>query len=1080
MEQALTEAAAREAKYDWTTASELYQQALRDLDSEKDPKTSARLTELLARSVFNASFQSETPEQFKNSVLQARDFYQTTSQLYERAAQPGQSERFQASSAYASFWQCDTASERRNLLEKCTALAKNAVEMFEKQGEQRLLAETRQELATYFTDVAYWSKERETKFNYFELAGLTSSRAAEEFETLGDNENQLVCLNQAIHGLLMARFHTPEEAKLRGLLSKAETLTRQIEGIAERTGTPYTKALLERALGLLFLAQGDRSRALEHWKAGVERAEETRDNYLTGQLLRSAASGASWAAWLDDDIEQRKQLATEGQALAPRALKLLEGITAYQWIPWTLGDYAECFTTLAARVETDAERKRMHLRKAIEIATEGGKWEEWPFYYAFLGHALSKAQYYLASITSDTQEKARLLESALHLREAAVREPDMFGAPWNRGADHNYLALVKAELSNLSRDSKVKSDLLQSAVSDMKNCVNLLSNFATNPGDMVTLAGYEESYGDILLKLHRISKDPHTAQEAQRIYEQAIASLNKSGHTAPIGGVRWKIATAYDAIGDHRAASEAFRQAAEDYRLGSKKIPSSEPVFTELASYMEAWSLIEEARLHHNDEHYEDAAKSYGNVTVILERAQGHSYLSSHYAACKLLELGEGMSRAEKPEEAEEYFASAVRSFDEARLELERKLTRVRGLEGKELEDWIAITLDRERYCGGRIKLEKAKLLDRQGEKEASSTAYYSASEVFRALAKASQTEQARRELDTLRLFCEAWSKMKEADAKAAPEIYGEAVELFVRTEKTAAREKMRLLARANSSICRALASGTLFRRTRDTGLYSEIKKQLEAASDYYQEGDFGNQAEWTRATGRMFDALVYLADAESEKELKKKTELFHLAEKHLELAAKLYGQAGFSKKREEALRHLDKAREEKELLLAPLDALSGNPSSYSSVTPVTLVRDQSLGLKRFEGSHVVGNLGLPENEIGVGAGIVVELEISNLGRTPAMLLKLENISPSGLELERDRITEKVKDGHIDLKGRRLEYLKTHDVKIPLKAVRKGTFELRPRVDFVDDKGNPGSFEFGPASITVKELGISDWLKGPK
>ena len=68
----------------------------------------------------------------------------------------------------------------------------------------------------------------------------------------------------------------------------------------------------------------------------------------------------------------------------------------------------------------------------------------------------------------------------------------------------------------------------------------------------------------------------------------------------------------------------------------------------------------------------------------------------------------------------------------------------------------------------------------------------------------------------------------------------------------------------------------------------------------------------------------------------------------------------------------------------------------------------------------------------------------------------------------------------MDLKANRLEYLKRHELKIPLKARRKGSYKLSPRIMFVDERGNYKSFEFEPVALSVRELGISGWLKGPK
>jgi len=76
--------------------------------------------------------------------------------------------------------------------------------------------------------------------------------------------------------------------------------------------------------------------------------------------------------------------------------------------------------------------------------------------------------------------------------------------------------------------------------------------------------------------------------------------------------------------------------------------------------------------------------------------------------------------------------------------------------------------------------------------------------------------------------------------------------------------------------------------------LYTEIKNHLGFAADYYREAGFPKTESWTRATQRLFDALAFMSDAEAERRARKKAELYHLAEKHLEIAARLYGDAGF------------------------------------------------------------------------------------------------------------------------------------------------------------------------------------------
>jgi len=538
-----------------------------------------------------------------------------------------------------------------------------------------------------------------------------------------------------------------------------------------------------------------------------------------------------------------------------------------------------------------------------------------------------------------------------------------------------------------------------------------------------------------------------------------------------------------ESAGDYKEASKSFRRAAEDYRLAAQKIPGLSFVLTELASYMDAWSIIGEARSLHQDEHYVAAGENYAKAADILKASKSRTHFSKHYEACSLLEKGEAHSSMEEPEASIKSFKTAVEAFRQSKTELENLLAQdAASQERQDLQKWVEITRSRERYCLGRAELEEARILDKKGDEEGSSARYRSASQRFQELASESQTDQARWELETLALSCHAWAEMKEAEAGASPELYAEASDLFSKVEKITPRKRFRLLALASSSMCKALEAGTRFRRTRNTQLYSEIKKSLETATDYYQAaGGLQNAADWTRATGKLFDALVYLTDAAVERDSRRKTELFQLAEKHLEIAARLYGQAGFTVKRDQAVQLLKRAREDMELLMSPIEALAQTPALTGvAVAPVSLVREKTFGLERVDAANIVGNPNLSQRNVSIGSELTLELEIANVGKTPATLTRLENIVEEGLELIRQKTSYPVENNTFDMKGKRLDYLKTLTVKVPLKATRKGTLELRPRIFFRDEKGVHGSYDFDPTSLTIRELGISGWLKGPK
>jgi hypothetical protein len=87
---------------------------------------------------------------------------------------------------------------------------------------------------------------------------------------------------------------------------------------------------------------------------------------------------------------------------------------------------------------------------------------------------------------------------------------------------------------------------------------------------------------------------------------------------------------------------------------------------------------------------------------------------------------------------------------------------------------------------------------------------------------------------------------------------------------------------------------------------------------------------------------------------------------------------------------------------------------------------------------------------------------------------------PEGFEIREIPDTYTVQDHNLDLKGKRLNPLKTEDVKIVVKPQSKGIRVIQPRILYIDETGKYKSHEPEPVTITVKELGISGWIKGEK
>jgi len=124
-------------------------------------------------------------------------------------------------------------------------------------------------------------------------------------------------------------------------------------------------------------------------------------------------------------------------------------------------------------------------------------------------------------------------------------------------------------------------------------------------------------------------------------------------------------------------------------------------------------------------------------------------------------------------------------------------------------------------------------------------------------------------------------------------------------------------------------------------------------------------------------------------------------------------------------------------------------------------------------------NLVLRAKELRVGERFTLELEIVNQGTASVQLTKVENMFPEGFKLVKGPKAHRVEGTHVNLHGRLLEPISKAEVKLLLRPLTKGVFTFSPKVHYQDETGAYKTCEPKPVSVTVKELGISGWIKGP-
>jgi len=655
------------------------------------------------------------------------------------------------------------------------------------------------------------------------------------------------------------------------------------------------------------------------------------------------------------------------------------------------------------------------------------------------------------------------------------------------GSDAELSRRNKSRTANIEPNLGNRRKLLEEAISSEEKCLELCNKvipYYEKMGETTLFAafyGYQDTYAILLTRLYGLTSNPEHVRKAIEIQQKAIESASKLDLVSLIADSYWKIAKAQDTLGKHLEAAENFKNASESYIKAANRIPQLSAFYQDHASYMEAWSEIEKAKHHHVEKQYGQAKEHYEKTANLHKSTKRWSYLAPNYLAWARLEEAEDQSRKEQTEEAKDLFQQTANLFTEAKESVQTTLEKMESKDEKEMLTNLAKASDiRHEYCLGRTALEEAKILDRQGDHAASSRKYGSAAEKFQKAADTMEHESDRQELKPIICLCHAWQTMTQAEA--SPDSYKEASRLFEEAKDQSLDEKAKMLALGHSRFCKGLEAGTRFEDVRDTSLHALATQHMESAASYYLKAGFKDAAEYAEATQRLLDAYLYMHNAKTETDPDKKARFYIMAEKVLQASAGSYLKAKHPEKQEQISRLLEKVRKERELALSLTEVLHAPlaTSTTATFTTPTQTEETPIGLERFEHADIQANLIVRAKEVKVGEDVDLEIELVNAGKAPALLVKAEEIIPEDFEIKEVPEKYRVEDRYLNLKGKRLDPLKTEEVKMVIKPLSKGMFLVKPRSLYLDDTGKYKSHQPEPIPITVKELGIKGWIKGER
>ena len=1097
MEEILYQAEQLEKEYNWLGATELHEKALTLLPQDDFSKM-GEIHERLGYAFYRAAFQAESNNEFRDRLHQSVVSYEKATEFYGRlneSVRTARTSRSNAMIAYIGYWLALEAQEKKKMIDECWRLTKNALETFEV-GNALEYGKTFNELSASAELGFYLRETFQTREKIVREAVNYGERAIDLLSSLGDHyELARAYAKTAAHTAVVSYYCVANLEDREKYSQKATDYWLKAKEISEETAMLELPSLLFGCGPSGYWGDGTDD-ALSNFEKALEHSWKTRDKFIIGRALDMLAYHGAWRIGMTEDPDEKTALQKKALQYAEDAKHqylTISFISPRGGTNWAEATWLWYYSGLAYR-ETNLSTKRELLGKALEVAPDILKRAEKSGYPEIRGEIHSMFASLLresAKIEANFEEKKRLLETALvHNDEAvAISEQVEPLAYWNLGIMRAGAVASRYELADLAKDPETKKNMLQRVLLDSEEALGLCIKGLT-PYDIEAatpllgnVAGWEVNNGKCCVRLYEITNDKEYLKRAIEAFQRGIETYEKTNQTSRLAESYWKVAQTYDALGEHVKAADHFGHASRNYRRAVEKIPQLKSFYEDYALYMQAWQEIEKARNHHTRQEYGSAKEHFQRAADMHKSIRQWSYLSPNYSAWARVEEAEELSRKEQCEEALSAFEEAASLFNETKASIQNQLGKIENSDEKHTAaSMVKATETRLEYCMARIIVEEARILDKKGDHYSSSEKYGVAAETFEKISQALDSEQEWREFKLIIALSKAWQKTTLAEAKSSSALYSDASQLFQQAEDLSPNERIKMLILGHSRFCKALGAGTRFVDTRNKSMYIDAIECLESAATYYVKAGFQKASDYSEATKLLFDAYVHMDDAARENDPEKKAKLYTMAEKVLQTSAGSFTRAEHPEKSEQVLGLLEKARKERELAVSLTEVLHAPSiiSTTSSFTTPTPTREQAVGSERFENADIQANLIIRQKELRIGENLSIELELVNAGKGFALLTKVTDIIPKGFELAEKPENCRVEDSYINLKGKRLDPLKTEEVKLVLKPTVQGTFSLKPTVLYLDENGKYKSHEPEPVMIVVKELGIKSWLKGER
>ena len=826
-----------ETEYKWVEAAKLYEQSLQPDSATGIP--AAECWQRIGYCYDLASRQATSIDDFRSLRRSSSNALQKAGHLFGKEPSldnEGKRDQCYAQAEYMQSWIASDSSEKIRVLDNCRDKAKKAMEIFKTARDNLRYGQTANLLTKCLFERLYLARTWKEKSAFAHEGTENSNEAISVLSKVDDKEELLTAFALASIQAWYTAISSEREKERKEAADNSVIYAGKAIALSEEVSNPLHKAL-SRWGGVwsnLYFTE-DIEIALKYAKEMLKQASIARDNYFMGAASYMIADAMDMKVLGEADPNRKRQLYDEIIKYAVEGIRCLDLVFQDSLIAEAYLLPATTYSNLASDFSANLTEKLAYSKKAIEIGKKGLEHairSGSPEAMIATLHALSKAYYYHANLESNKDLKHELLIEALGYRKELIRiaKESVPHNLWVLGVGMVYAAQIETDQSRLEKDETKKVALLKVAIVDMEQGVSLSNDWTVThavPSFIASVAGYEDSLGGTLDQSYSFTCEPANLTRANEVYANAAEDFKKVDLPSRVAESYWKIAKNMDRVSNFDQAARNFENAFAAYKAAAERIVQFSDFYLDYASYMKAWSEIAFAKRAHNEEKYEIAMQHYEKTSQLLRQSKSWLYLSQNFYAWSLLEQAEDLSRKEKGRESIEAFEEAIKFQKESKRILSNKLGAVDKTDERELiQKLIQVSDLREDYSLGRIAIEEARDLDKQGDHLASSDKYEKAATLFQRISM-TDSDQIGREAKHLSYLCQAWQKMTMADARASPIMYEEAAELFKLARDNASKESGGLMAMGHSSFCKALEAGTEFEITRTMAMYHKTIQHI-------------------------------------------------------------------------------------------------------------------------------------------------------------------------------------------------------------------------------------------------------------